>query len=155
MSAPRYAERLWPPVAAWIVAAAVAASLGLAFGVPYGATVGTFVGAVAVSATLAGLVALAGRVEVVAGELRAGRAHLPIQVIARAVPLDTEAAARLRGREGDARAYLFLRGWVPTAVRVDLADPRDPTPYWYVSTRRPAALAGAVEAARAAERPST
>ena len=45
----------------------------------------------------------------------------------------------------DARAYLCLRGWIPTGVRIALADPQDPTPYWLLSTRRPEALAAALQ----------
>jgi hypothetical protein len=33
---------------------------------------------------------------------------------------------------------------VPGGVRVDVADDDDPTPYWLVSSRRPAALAAAL-----------
>ncbi|RJK96509.1 DUF3093 domain-containing protein [Vallicoccus soli] len=82
------------------------------------------------------------------GELRAGRARLPLSVAGAVVPLDAERAAHARGPGIDARAYHLLRGWVPTAVLVEVRDPRDPTPYWYVSTRRPERLARALEEAR-------
>jgi hypothetical protein len=39
------------------------------------------------------------------------------------------------------RAFMLLRGYVPTAVRVEVSDPDDPTPYLYLSTRRPEQLA--------------
>jgi hypothetical protein len=58
--------------------------------------------------------------------------------------LDADAARRVRGVDADPRAFLYLRGWVPTAVRLDLNDPSDPAPYWYVSTRRPEELAVAL-----------
>ena len=35
-------------------------------------------------------------------------------------------------------------------VRVPLTDPADPTPYWLVSTRHPARLVAALDAARSA-----
>lgn len=35
-----------------------------------------------------------------------------------------------------------------TAVRVEVLDPEDPTPYWVVSTRRPMELAASLEAIR-------
>ena len=58
-------------------------------------------------------------------------------------PLDAaQARAPARPRRGP-RAYLLLRPWLPRAVRVDLDDPRDPTPYWYVSSRHPDRLAAA------------
>jgi hypothetical protein len=41
-----------------------------------------------------------------------------------------------------------LRAWARTAVRVEVLDPADPTPYWLVSTRRPDELAAAIAAGR-------
>jgi hypothetical protein len=67
---------------------------------------------------------------------------------------DTEAfsgdEARLeRGQRLDARAWLLIRGWVDPVVRVQLVDERDPTPYWLISTRRPAAVIEAIAKAKA------
>jgi hypothetical protein len=50
----------------------------------------------------------------------------------------------------DARAWLLIRGWITPVVKVDLTDPTDPTPYWIVSTRRPAEVVAAIAKARAA-----
>ena len=41
-------------------------------------------------------------------------------------------------------AWLLLRGWIPGVVKIELTDADDPTPYWLVSTRNPAALAAAL-----------
>ena len=41
----------------------------------------------------------------------------------------------------------MLRPYVKTAVRVELTDPADPTPYWLLSSRHPQALASALDAA--------
>ena len=48
----------------------------------------------------------------------------------------------------DPAGYHLIRGWVPGGVRAEVRDPADPTPYWFVASRHPAALAAAVEAAR-------
>jgi hypothetical protein len=45
---------------------------------------------------------------------------------------------------------MLLRGYIPTAVRIEITDPEDPTPYIYLSTRDPKALAAALTAVRAA-----
>lgn len=34
---------------------------------------------------------------------------------------------------------MLLRSYIPTAVRVEITDPQDPTPYVYLSTREPQA----------------
>lgn len=90
------------------------------------------------------LVAWTPRVEVSDGVLRAGRAHMPLRLLDGAEALVGEAARLARGPQLDARAYLCLRGWIPAVVRIHLADPQDPTPYWLVSTRRPEALVAAL-----------
>jgi hypothetical protein len=144
----RYSERLWAPPVWWLVTTAIVASLALAVGYPLGvlAGVATFVVVEGFFGWL--LVRTAARVVVGDGLLVAGRATLPLTVVSAVTALDPVGAAALRGPKADARAFLLLRPWVRAAVRVDLDDPADRTPYWYVSTRDPAALAAAT--ARAA-----
>jgi hypothetical protein len=89
------------------------------------------------------------RVRVVAGSLVAGDARIPVEALGEARALDAEEAQAWRTYKADPRAHMLLRGYVRTAVRVAVTDPEDPTPYVYVSTRRPAALVSALEAARA------
>jgi hypothetical protein len=45
---------------------------------------------------------------------------------------------------------MLLRAYIPTALRVEVTDPEDPTPYLYLSTREPERLAEALRAARPA-----
>ena len=147
-----YDERLFVPVWVWCVAVALATSLGIAFGAALGAPVGWAVFALAGAVAVGLLGAQAGHVRVDQHRFVAGRAHLPITSVGRVRALDRDDAARLRGRDADPRAFLYLKGWVPTAVRVDLVDRVDPTPYWYVTTRHPDRLADALIDARDARR---
>jgi hypothetical protein len=146
----RYTERLWAPVTWWVVVLVLVATLALALGVPLGLVAGVLTMAAGAVVTTWLLVRAAALVQVQDGVLVAGRARLPVSVVASVTPLDPAAARALRGPGADARAYLLLRPWVSTAVRVDLADPDDPTPYWYVATRRPRELASALGAATGA-----
>jgi hypothetical protein len=68
-------------------------------------------------------------------------------LLGRVEVLDAERMRQARGPDLDARAYLCLRGWIATGVLVELRDTEDPTPYWLVSSRRPAELAAAISAA--------
>ena len=65
-----------------------------------------------------------------------GRARIDAQFIADIIELDREQMRYERGPGLDPRAFLALRFWVPTGVKVILKDERDPTPYWLFSTRR-------------------
>jgi hypothetical protein len=149
----RYRERVQVPPAWWVLAGLFAASLLLAVGYYLGAGwgIGVTLLALLVAAaifTTAGLV-----LEVGPDELRVGRAVIDRRYLGEVRPLDAAATRRRAGVEADARAHLVLRPWVPTAVELTLADPADPVPYWLVSTRRPAALARALQPADDAARP--
>ncbi|MGH3387003.1 MAG: DUF3093 domain-containing protein [Nocardioidaceae bacterium] len=148
-SAPTYRERLHVPVAWWLLGLGFVASLWLALAV---ALPGPAVWAIsAVAAVLVGLLLAGyGRAPVEVGEdgLVAGRARLDWPACGPATALDADAARRLRGVDADARAYLLIRPYLPTAVRVDVDDAGDPTPYWLVATRHPDRLAAAIESAR-------
>jgi hypothetical protein len=80
------------------------------------------------------------------GTFRAGRARIPLGLLADPEPLVGEQARRAAGVEADARAYLLLRPYVRGAVRVRVVDVEDPTPYWLVSTRHAHELAAVLAA---------
>jgi hypothetical protein len=151
-AAEHFDERLTAPRSWWLIAALAGLSGGLML-LPLGA-VQTLAGLVGFGAAAAVAVSSYGsaRVRVVAGALVAGEARIPVGALGQAWALDAEEAQAWRTHRADPRAHMLLRGYVPTAVRVEVADPEDPTPYVYVSTRRPAALVAALTAARHAER---
>lgn len=88
------------------------------------------------------------RVRVVGGALAAGEARIPVSALGDPEVLDAEEARAWRTYKADMRAFMLMRSYVPTAVRVEVTDPADPTPYVYVSTREPQALVAAIRAAQ-------
>lgn len=146
-----YDERLRVPLRWWALGTMFVASLLLAFLVAlplWLALAGT--GVIVVVWT--GLFVSYGsaRISVRDGVLSAGRAHIPVSQLGPVTALDAEATRLLAGRYADARAYLLIRPYLRGAVRVDIHDPADPTPYWLLGTRHPDRLAAALGAARAA-----
>lgn len=140
-------ERLVAPVSWWVgvLAFALAWAWLLLVVAGTGAAVVTFVGV----AVLTGAVVWAyGRTVVDAGPdgLRVGRAFLTAEHVGAVTPLDRVATREALGPRADARAWLHVRPYVDTAVRVDVDDPADPAPYWLVSTRHPKAVAAALGA---------
>jgi hypothetical protein len=149
MTAPApYDERLTAPRSWWLIAALAAIAAALIF-FPLG-TVPMLAGLVVVGALSAVAVSAYGavRIRVVAGSLVAGDARIPLSALGAAEALDEEQALAWRTRRADPRAHMLLRGYVRTAVRVEVTDPEDPTPYLYLSTRRPSALVAALERGR-------
>lgn len=145
-----YDERLWPPVWLWVVGWLFVLSLGLAFF----AALGAFALLVVVipGALLSwGLIASAARVQVRDGALTAGPATIPVSLLGPVEVLDADRARAVRGPESDPTGYHLIRGWVPGGIRAPVEDPGDRTPYWFVASRHPEALARAIEAARTAQ----
>ncbi len=138
-----FSERLWPGTSAWLAAPLTA--LGVAIvGVPFGARVAVVGAIVGLSLVVAGLILLSPRVQVSNGALRAGRARVELDILGPAEAFRGDEARVQRGTGLDARAFLLLRGWVDPVVRIPIDDPADPTPYWLISTRRPAQLMAAL-----------
>ena len=150
-----WSERFGPPWWAWLVATGFAASVGLVAGAAITTTAGWATGLGCAAVVVVGLLAASRTVLRVTGgdgpRLSAGPAVLDLLVVARAVALDRTATVALRGTELDPLAHLVVRASRPRAVRLDLADPRDPTPYWTVSTRSPELLVAAIARARGAD----
>ena len=78
------------------------------------------------------------------GVLYAGPAHVPLSHLGGAEALDKDATRRVHGIDADARAFLVTRPYIKRSVKVTLDDPRDPTPYWLISSRHPRQLAAAL-----------
>jgi hypothetical protein len=143
-------ERLTVPWTWWPPALAVVAVLGLQVGLAVAIVPPWLPIVVLVAAAAAGLWWLGRlRVAVVGGEFRVDDARLPVEVVSQVVPLDTAGRRELLGPSADPVAFVVQRPWVPGAVQVILDDPRDPTPYWLVSTRHPDRLAAALTSAGA------
>ncbi|WP_137992836.1 DUF3093 domain-containing protein [Streptomyces vilmorinianum] len=148
-SVPRFDERLTAPRSWWVIAALLGLSGGLIM-FPLG-TVPILGGLIAAGALAAVAVSSYGsaRIRVVAGSLVAGDARIPVPALGTPEALDAEEARAWRTFKADPRAFMVLRSYVPGAVRVEVTDPADPTPYVYLSTRDPEGLVAALEAARA------
>lgn len=147
-SSARYGERLWLGPLGWVLVIAFGVVLGVAL-LPVDRTLALVVGVLGVAGGIVVAVLTTPRVEVSGGTLRAGSAHVPVRLLGPARELAGEELRVELGPSLDARAYLCLRGWLHHAVRVELHDPLDPTPYWVVSTRRPDRLLAALAAAGA------
>jgi hypothetical protein len=140
-----YEERLRVPLRWWVQGTMLVASLWLAVVVALPGAAAWAVTAVAGALTAALLLGYgAARVRVVDGVLQAGRARIGLGHLGPARALSVEEAHRAAGREADARAYHLLRPYLKRAVRVEVADPRDPTPYWLLGTRHPDRLVSAL-----------
>lgn len=73
-------------------------------------------------------------------ELRIGDAHIERIYLGKIEELSAEEMRLARGRNADPSAFLAIRFWQPRGIKIEICDPRDPTPYWLVSSKKPRLL---------------
>ena len=138
-----FSERLWPAPWLFIATALVIPASFLVF-LPISVPAGIITAISLYAGCVVLLLVASPRIEVTESQLIAGGARLPRSVVAQATAYTGEDAILQRGRSLDARAWMLIRGWISPVVKVELDDENDPTPYWLISTRRPAELVAAL-----------
>lgn len=153
-----YDEKLTVPIRWWVQATMFLATIWIAFIVSTPAWAAWGATAICVGLTLMMFLNIgSARITVAGDDLRAGPAHIDLSLLGAVDVLDADQTRNAAGREADARAYLLLRPYLKQSVRVEINDPRDPTPYWLLATRRPGQLAAVLSDSavrRAQSRPS-
>ncbi|MFD7340786.1 DUF3093 domain-containing protein [Streptomyces violascens] len=149
-NAPQYAERLTAPRSWWFISVLVGVACALML-LPVGTLpmLAGFVGGTAASWVVVSSYGSV-RIRVLPDTLVAGEARIPTKALGEPEILDAEEARAWRLHKADPRAFMLLRAYIPTAVKVKITDPADPTPYAYLSTRDPEALKAAIDAVRTA-----
>lgn len=135
-AAPHYRERLSPSLWTLLSAAVAAPMISLVF-VPLDPTVGLVAGILVSAALILSLVYASPVVEVRDGELRVGRAHIPVALLGDPVGLDGVEAREARGPGLSRDAWHMFRGGIDGVVRVPVLDERDPIREWVFATRTP------------------
>lgn len=139
----RYRERVTPPAYLILLGALAGASFGLILA-PLSGTAAAATAVVLAAAVAAFAVAASPVIEVTDTGFRAGSARIESEFLGEVTELDKAGIRRRLGVEADARAYVLHRAYATGAVQVSLRDPRDPAPYWLVSTNRPTELHAAL-----------
>ena len=138
-------ERLLPGPGGWLGTVGLGAIAAIAL-LPVDSVAGLVVGLVVCLGSATALAATSPVVAVSDGVLRAGSARIPLTALGEAQALDVAAMRHELGPGLNGLAYVCLRAWARTGVRVAVEDATDPTPYWLISTRRPELLVQALRA---------
>lgn len=138
-----YRERLWASAWLYVVTALVIPASLLVF-LPISLEVGVAVGVVLYAGCVAFLILASPTVTVTSLEIVAGGARMPRAFVGNVQSFHEPDSTLERGQRLDARAWLLIRGWVKPVVKIENLDPKDPTPYWLVSSRQPEQLEAAL-----------
>lgn len=84
-------------------------------------------------------------IEIKDGELRVGKAHIPLRYLGDVEIIEKKDFSFQRTRGADPATYFATTFWVSEGVKVKVNDERDPTPYWLISTKRAEQLGEALK----------
>lgn len=84
-------------------------------------------------------------IQVNESELMVGRAHIELKFIGEVTQLDSAAMKAIRSRDANPMAFLAIRFWSSTGVKVEVIDERDETPYWLITSNKANQLAKALK----------
>ncbi len=76
-------------------------------------------------------------IEVDENELRVGPARIEHAYIGEVIALTSAEMKSIRTRDADPSAYLAIRFWSSKGLKITISDPRDPTPYWLITSNKP------------------
>ncbi|MEE1620101.1 DUF3093 domain-containing protein [Zafaria sp. Z1313] len=142
--APLFHEKLWPAWWIWLLVLGTGGAAFVALA-PVGITAGIVAAIVVVLALIVVGVATTSAITVTEDTLQVGRAVIERSYVGEAAAYRGEDATFQRGRGLNGTAFLCLRGWIDPVARIEITDPRDATPYWLASTRRPEDLVAALQ----------
>jgi hypothetical protein len=148
-----YRERLRVPTSYWLLGLVSVAIIGTTLWAGFSVLVAIAVYVVIGGGCAAALLRWgAVSIEVADGQLRAGRAALPLRDAGEATPLDEAQARAMRGPRADPAAFMLIRPYLKLAVYVEVSAAAPGAPYWLIATRHPAELTAAIERSRPAAR---
>lgn len=144
---PSYRERLWPSPGVLVMLLLLIPAAMLTM-MPLNQLAAIPI-AVGIYVLIAGsLVAMSPAVAVRDGMFIAGKAKIPVELLGEIRALDADGLRAALGPGSDARAYLMVRGYVHRAIKVQVEDSGDSTPYWVVTSRNPRTLAATISEAK-------
>jgi len=85
------------------------------------------------------------RIEVDHTHLRVGNATIEHSYIGEVAVLTPAQVKLVRTRDADPLAFLAIRFWSSKAIKVQISDPRDRTPYWLITTKNGKELSQALK----------
>jgi hypothetical protein len=113
---------------------------------PFDYRIGIAVGLILVMSIWAALFFLAPVIQVGSSHLTVARAKIPRNLLGNIEEIAKDQIFSERGPKLDPAAHKVFQGTVKTAIKITVNDPNDPTPYWIISTRKPAQLAEVLRA---------
>ena len=140
-----YQERVRPNLGTFVAVSTLLPAVTLV-SEPFDFRVGVVLGLILVIVIWASLLLFAPVIKVGRTTLTVGRASIPRTLLGKIDEIAKDEIFQERGPKLDPAAYKVFQGTVKTALKIAIKDANDPTPYWIISTRKPAQLATVLRA---------
>jgi hypothetical protein len=139
-----FKEVLRPPL--WVLAFIYFMFLSLVIAIWAALDETATIGAFALATLAMPLIAksLTSKIQISESELRIDKAHIERKYLGKVTVLDSDAMKLLRTRDANPAAYLAIKFWAAKGVKIEITDPRDPTPYWLITSKRGEELAASL-----------
>jgi hypothetical protein len=138
-----FQERLAPGFGMQLAATLAAPMTFLAIA-PFGIPAAIISGLLAAGGLILLLQLRAPSITIAQGQLCVANISLPTEVLTKCEIFSGAEAFAERGPRLDPRAARLLIGDIDSVIKITISDPKDPTPYLLLSTRRPEALCEAL-----------
>jgi len=138
-----YRERVRPNLGTFIAVGTLLPAVVLV-SEPFDYRIGIAAGLILVISSWGALFFLAPVIQVGSSNLTISRAKIPRNLLGKIEEISKDQIFSERGPNLNPAAFKVFQGTVKTAVKIAVNDPNDPTPYWIISTRKPAQLASAL-----------
>lgn len=139
-----YKERVLPGPFTFLVIGALLPAVTVVLE-PFSLQLGLIAGSILTAAAWAWLWFTSPVIEVRGSQLRVGIARIPLTALGESQVIQPADIFQERGPMLDVRAFTSFQGTVKTALKIEIVDANDPTPYWLISTRKPVALKSVLE----------
>jgi hypothetical protein len=139
-----FQERVRPNFGTFLATAALIPAITLV-SEPFDFRIGLIIGSVLVLAIWWAMFFLSPVIRVREKSLSVGVVSIPRSLLGRIEVIAKDQIFQERGPKLEPAAFKVFQGTVKTAVKIEISDPSDPTPYWIISTRKPIQLASALE----------
>jgi hypothetical protein len=139
-----YQERVAPNFGTFLASAALLPAITLV-SEPFDFRIGLIIGSLLVVAIWFAIFFLSPVIRVREASLSVGVASIHRSLLGAVEVIPKEQIFQERGPKLEPAAFKVFQGTVKTAVKIQIRDSEDPTPYWIVSTRKPVQLASALQ----------
>lgn len=137
---PLYKERVLPNFGTFAAIFALLPSIAI-ISEPFDIRIGLVIGVLVVITIWILLILRAPKIELSQLELKVGRVAISRNLIGEAEIISKDRIFLERGPKLNPGAHKVFQGSVKSAIKLQITDPEDPTPYWLISTRKPDKLA--------------